>query len=60
MTAHGGARRDLTMLTFTVEADRIVDLRDHHALLALGIDLKDAVAPWQEVVANGGVLDPGA
>ncbi len=55
MTAHGGARRDLTVLTFTVEADRIVDLRDRHALFALGIDLQDAVAPWQEVVANGGV-----
>lgn len=55
MTAHGGARHDLTVLTFNVEADRIVDLRDHHALLALGIDLQDAVAPWQEVAANGGV-----
>jgi len=55
MVAHGGAQRDLAVLRFSVQADGIVDLRDPSALAAVGVDLEDAVAPWQEVVAAGGV-----
>lgn len=55
MAAHGGARADLILLAFSVQADRIVDLRDPASLRASGVDLQDAVAPWQDVVAAGGV-----
>lgn len=55
MVAHGGARGDLTVMRFSVHAEGIVDLRDPDALLAAGVDLQDAVAPWQDVVAGGGV-----
>ena len=37
-----------------VEASGIVDLRDANALEAAGIDLADAVAPWQDIAAAGG------
>lgn len=37
-----------------VDAEGIVDLRDERALAALGVDLADAVAPWQQTVAAGG------
>lgn len=45
---------DLEVLQFEVEADRIVDLRDHEAMKSIGIDPADAAADWQEVVAAGG------
>lgn len=53
MTAHGGAR-DLSVLTFSVHAEDVVDLRDPAVLLTAGVDLADAVAPWQDAVAAGG------
>lgn len=55
MVAHGGARGDLIVMQFSVHAEGIVDLRDPEALLAAGVDLQDAVAPWQDVAAGGGV-----
>lgn len=55
MVAHRDARSSsLEILELEVEATRIVDLRDASALATLGIDLEDAVAPWQDVVAAGG------
>ena len=55
MVAHGGARDNLTVLAFSVRDQGIVDLRDPAALRAAGVDLQDAVAPWQDVVTAGGV-----
>ena len=56
MIAHANARAsDLEILTVDVQASRVVDLRDASALAGFGIDLADAVAPWQEIVAAGGV-----
>lgn len=37
-----------------MEASGIVDLRDAAALQAAGVELADAIAPWQEIVAAGG------
>lgn len=54
MAAHGGARGDLAVMTFDVHATAIVDLRDPAALSAAGVDLADAVAPWQDLVAARG------
>lgn len=54
MVAHGRARADLTVMAFDVEAEGIVDLRDAAAVAAAGVDLDDALAPWQDVVAVGG------
>lgn len=56
MAAHVSARAsDLEILTLDVQASRIVDLRDAPALASLGVELSDAVAPWQDIVAAGGV-----
>jgi RES domain-containing protein len=53
--AHSDDRTpNLEVLQFDVEADRIVDLRDHEALKPIGIDPADVAADWQEVVAAGG------
>ena len=38
------------LLTFDVQAERIVDLRDAEALAALGVDLADGMAPWKPAV----------
>ncbi|WP_220036791.1 RES family NAD+ phosphorylase [Curtobacterium sp. MCBD17_021] len=38
-----------------VTASRIVDFRDPAARSAAGVDLEDATAPWQQIVADGGV-----
>jgi len=38
-----------------VEASAIFDLRDDRACEQIGIRRSDALAPWQELVANGGV-----
>ncbi|WP_282827001.1 RES family NAD+ phosphorylase [Gulosibacter sediminis] len=55
MIAHKDARSAaLEIVEIEVEAAGIVDLRDADALEAAGIDLADAVAPWQDVVASGG------
>lgn len=45
---------DLEVMRFSVEAARIVDLRDHEALRSVGLDPADAAADWQSVVAAGG------
>lgn len=55
MVTHGGAPGDLAVLRFSVHAEGIVDLRDPVTLTAAGVDLQDAVAPWQDVVVAGGV-----
>lgn len=55
MIAHKDARSaSLEVIEIDVEAPGIVDLRDGAALEAAGIDLADAVAPWQEIAASGG------
>lgn len=54
MIAHASARTPLLELVeVDVDAHGIVDLRDHAALAAAGIDPADAAAPWQEAVAAG-------
>lgn len=55
MIAHKDARSvTLEIVEVEVEAAGIVDLRDPDALKAAGIDLADAIAPWQELAAAGG------
>lgn len=55
MIAHADARpASLEIVTVSVEASGIVDLRDPSATAALGVDPADAAAPWQDVVAAGG------
>jgi RES domain-containing protein len=55
MVAHKDARpAAMEILGVEVEAAGIVDLRDASARAAAGIDLSDAVAPWQEIAAIGG------
>lgn len=55
MIAHKDARSvALEIVEIDVDASGIVDLRDANALEAAGIDLADAVAPWQEIAAAGG------
>ena len=55
MIAHANDRTPaLEVLQFEVEADRIIDLRDHEALHSIGIDPEDAAGDWQQVVASGG------
>jgi RES domain-containing protein len=44
-----------TVCTMAVEAHSIFDLRDDHACEQIGICRSDALAPWQELAANGGV-----
>lgn len=54
MVAHQSTRSALVLVTVEVHASRIVDLRDRAACQAAGVDLEDAVAPWQEVLKAGG------
>ena len=55
MLAHAQGRVDeLVLLKFHVEAHNIVDLRDPAVLFAAGVNLADAVAPWQDIVKIGG------
>lgn len=55
MIAHKDARSvKLEIVEIDVEASGIVDLRDANTLEAAGIDLADAVAPWQDIAAAGG------
>ncbi|PCN48221.1 hypothetical protein Csp2054_08205 [Curtobacterium sp. 'Ferrero'] len=56
MQAHRDARSaEPTIVALDVDAAGIVDLRDPSARAAAGIELSDASAPWQDVVADGGV-----
>lgn len=55
MMAHRSERSPaLEVIEIEVVARGIVDLRDRTAMARLGIDLEDATAPWQDVVAAGG------
>lgn len=55
MSAHAEARpTDLVLVKFQVVAENIVDLRDPNALRVAGVQLADAVAPWQDVVKAAG------
>ncbi|SMG14306.1 RES family NAD+ phosphorylase [Agreia pratensis] len=55
MIAHKEARsKAREIVELDVEAAGVVDLRDSNALEALGIDLADALAPWQDIAAAGG------
>jgi RES domain-containing protein len=55
MIAHADERSlALDVLRFDVAADRIVDLRAHDTLRAIGLDPADAAADWQGTVAAGG------
>ncbi|TFD57412.1 RES domain-containing protein [Cryobacterium suzukii] len=55
MSAHTQGRVDeLVLLKFHVEANNIVDLRDPAILLVAGVNLADAVAPWQDIANKGG------
>lgn len=55
MVAHKDSRSAaLEIVEIDVEASGIVDLRDAKALETAGIDLADAVAPWQDIAAGGG------
>lgn len=59
MKAHAGNRcANLVMIKARVVADKILDLRNADAVSAAGIDLNDAMAPWQEIAESGGV--PGS
>lgn len=55
MIAHKDARSSsLEIIEIEVESTGIIDLRDSSALAKLGIDLADAVAPWQDIATSGG------
>ena len=54
MSAHKDARSTaLETLEIEVEASRLVDLRDQESLARFGVNLADATAPWQDLVASG-------
>ncbi|MDM7892944.1 RES family NAD+ phosphorylase [Curtobacterium caseinilyticum] len=56
LVAHPDTRAtEPVIVEVDVTAPRIVDLRDPAAGFAAGIDLEDATAPWQQIVADGGV-----
>lgn len=56
MRSHRGNRRvSLEIVEVRVIANKIFDLRNADAVLAAGINLHDAIAPWQEMVKEGGV-----
>ncbi|WIB00378.1 MULTISPECIES: RES family NAD+ phosphorylase [unclassified Curtobacterium] len=55
LIAHRDARASaLEIIELDVEAAGIVDLRDPNALERIGIDLADAMAPWQHLADAGG------
>ncbi len=55
MQAHSGPDTpERALAVLQVEAADILDLRNEAACHALGVDLADALAPWQEVVKAGG------
>lgn len=43
----------LEVLEIAVDSDRILDLRDEDACRFAEIDIKDAIAPWQDLIAQG-------
>lgn len=54
MIAHRAARAErIDVVRVEVEAQAVINLRDTEVLRAIGIDLADAVAPWQDDVAAG-------
>jgi hypothetical protein len=54
MIAHrSGRAASLQILEIAVDSTRIFDLRDEEACRIAGIDIRDAKAPWQDVVAQG-------
>ncbi|EKM7176467.1 RES family NAD+ phosphorylase [Cronobacter sakazakii] len=55
MQAHRDNRASLEIINVSVVAEKIFDLRNTDALLAAGIDINDAIAPWQETVKAGGI-----
>ncbi|MBY6256078.1 RES domain-containing protein [Phytobacter diazotrophicus] len=56
MQSHSDNRsQNLEIVRVSVSTDKIIDLRNAEALFAAGIDLNDAIAPWQEIVREGGV-----
>jgi RES domain-containing protein len=59
MIAHRAARAaELSVVRLDVRAERIFDLRNASACRAAGVKLANALAPWQEIAASGGV--PGS
>ncbi|KZE24117.1 RES family NAD+ phosphorylase [Cronobacter sakazakii] len=55
MQAHRDARASLEIINVSVVAEKIFDLRNTDAVIAAGIDINDAIAPWQETVKAGGI-----
>ncbi|WP_105746533.1 RES domain-containing protein, partial [Cronobacter dublinensis] len=55
MQAHRDNRANLEIVNVSVVADKIFDLRNTDAVMAAGIDINDAIAPWQETVKAGGI-----
>ena len=54
MIGHNDVRRGaVEIVAIDVEASGIVDLRDVSAVKAVGIDLEDALAPWQRIAEVG-------
>ena len=54
MQAHRNQRSAVTeILRIRVTANNIFDLRDPLALQYAGINIDDAIAPWQEIIAAG-------
>lgn len=55
MKSHSENRsNNLVVVEVSVVVDKILDLRNTDAVLAAGFELNDAIAPWQEIVNNGG------
>ncbi|WP_221439679.1 RES family NAD+ phosphorylase [Paucibacter oligotrophus] len=55
MIAHHDARpSSLQIVEIDVEATGIFDLRDESSLRNAGIEVSDAIAPWQEIANAGG------
>lgn len=55
MRAHRDNRASLEIVKVSVVAEKIFDLRNTDAVIAAGIDINDAIAPWQETVKAGGI-----
>lgn len=54
MIAHRSDRAPaLEVMEIAVESGRILDLRDEYACRYAEIDIKDATAPWQDLVSQG-------
>lgn len=55
LIAHAHARSAATVtLELEVDATRVLDLRDPVACSSAGLELSDAMAPWQRIVGQGG------